>query len=59
MTDQAVCNALCTRDVLAGLAHLSPHGLRRSFVSDMLDASAHVFLVQQLAGHAGAATTLR
>jgi site-specific recombinase XerD len=59
MTDQAVYIVLCKRAGQAGLAHLSPHDLRHSFVSDLLEAGADVSLVQQLAGHAGIATTLR
>jgi site-specific recombinase XerD len=59
MTDQAVYNMLCKRAGRAGLAHLSPHDLRRSFVSDLLDAGADVALVQKLAGHADVGTTLR
>ena len=52
MTDQAIYNLLKHRANKAGIARFSPHDLRRSFISELLDRGADIVTVQQLAGHA-------
>lgn len=59
MTAQALYLALQKRAVEAGVAAFSPHDLRRTFVSDLLDAGADLATVQKLAGHADPGTTAR
>ncbi|MGI8586071.1 MAG: tyrosine-type recombinase/integrase [Chloroflexia bacterium] len=59
LTSQSIYNLLRKRGKQAGVASFSPHDLRRTFVSDLLDAGADITTVSKLAGHSNVATTAR
>jgi integrase/recombinase XerD len=59
MTPKTIYKMLEKRARQAGVAHFSPHDLRRTFISDLLDAGADVVTVARMAGHANVATTAR
>jgi site-specific recombinase XerD len=59
MTAQALYARLSARAARAGVGEFSPHDLRRTFVSALLENGADVAAVQRLAGHANVSTTAR
>jgi site-specific recombinase XerC len=51
--DRRSINAILrNRRERAGVAHFSPHDMRRTFISNLLDATGDLATVQALAGHA-------
>lgn len=59
MTPQVALFVIRKRAEQAGVQQFSPHDLRRSFASGLLDAGADISAVQQLMGHASVQTTAR
>ena len=59
LVDNAVLKALDALAERAGVTRFSPHDLRRTFISDLLDLGADIATVQRLAGHADVTTTAR
>jgi len=57
LTTQAVYFALCERGKQAGLRHFSPHDLRRSVASDLIDAGTDIVTVAAHLGHEAITTT--
>jgi integrase len=56
---QAVAVVCTARGSEAGIAPFTPHDLRRTFISGLLNAGADIATVQQLVGHEDPATTSR
>ena len=59
MADQSIYDMLLNHAKQAGIARFSPHDLRRSFISELLDRGADIVTVQGLAGHASVQTTAK
>lgn len=59
LSDQAVMTILASRAKRAGVIQFSPHDLRRTFISDLLDSGVDISTVQHLAGHSDIKTTAR
>ena len=59
LTPQAVLYRLNVRRLEAGVRPFSPHDLRRTFISSLLDAGADLAAAQRMAGHASTVTTAR
>ncbi len=59
LTDQAVLHILAKRADVATVSAFSPHDLRRSFITDLLDAGADIAPVKDLAGHSSVTITTR
>lgn len=59
MTGQAVLYVVARRAEDAKVATFSPHDLRRTMISHLLDAGADIVTVQKLAGHSNVQTTAR
>ena len=59
MTDQAIYGVLLKRAKEANVENVTPHDLRRTFVSNMLDLGIDLTTVSALAGHSSVQTTAR
>lgn len=59
MSEQAVTKALHRRGEEADVAYFSPHDLRRTFISNLLDAGVDLVTASELAGHSSTSVTAR
>ena len=58
ISPQAIYKALAKRGREGRVSHFSPHDLRKTFASDLIDASGDLSAVQQLMGHSNISTTV-
>lgn len=59
MSAQAIYSMINRRIEQAGIKDFSPHDLRRTFISNMLDAGADIATVSKIVGHSSIKTTAR
>ena len=59
MTTQAIYYLLKSRAKRAGVDNFSPHDIRRTFVSDQLEAGVDIATLARMAGHSSFDTTAR
>lgn len=57
LSDQSIYNALLKRGHAAGIQGFTPHNLRRTFATDLLDRGVDIKIVKDLMGHASIETT--
>lgn len=57
LTRQGAWGIIQAAATTAGLEHISPHTLRHSFATHLLDGGADIRVVQELLGHASVTTT--
>jgi len=57
LSDQAIYDVVRKRQLQAGIEHITPHDLRRTFITDLLSNGVDVLIAQRLAGHGDPKTT--